>query len=78
VEEHKRKKMRLVDEIRKGSSGNEVPGSGGVEELNHFLSAEKESLEVDVGVGVAIPSQEEVMQLVLEEKKKLLLQQFVF
>jgi predicted CopG family antitoxin len=84
VEEHKRKKMRLVEELRRGDSRAEGEGSAGagLEELNLYLSAEKESLEYDVaeiaaGV-VAVPSQEEVMKLVLEEKKKQLLQQFVF
>jgi hypothetical protein len=81
VEEHKRKKMKLVEQMRRGDSG--VAAEGGdqttSQELSQYILAEKESLEFDIAsssVGVSLPSQEEIMKLVLEEKKKHLLEQF--
>lgn len=79
VEEHRRKKMKLIEELRRENDPNTSSLS---EELNHYLQAEKESLEYDIAstssLGLTLPSQEEIMRLVLEEKKKHLLQQFVF
>jgi hypothetical protein len=88
VEEHKRKKMKLVEQMRRGDSGALSTAEGGREEvtdssqeLNQYILAEKESLEFDIAsssVGVSLPTQEEVMKLVLAEKKKHLLEQFAF
>lgn len=79
MDEHKRKKMKLIEELRRASDADTSSLS---EELNHYLQAEKDSLEYDIAstsaIGMTLPSQEEIMKLVLEEKKKHLLQQFVF
>lgn len=78
--------MKLVEQMRRGDSGVVEGGGEGdhttsSQELNQYILAEKESLEFDIAsssVGVSLPSQEEIMKLVLEEKKKHLLEQFAF
>ncbi len=82
IDEHKKKKMKLIEDIRRNNSSE-----ARTEELNRYVESEKESLEYDIAsstlkneegtISITLPSQEEIMKKILEHKKRSLLDQFL-